>query len=146
VSGCIADVDPNLLSCDDGDPCTLNDQCLEGVCAPGNTPNPCDDSNACTLDACQPGVGCAHGSIQGDCDDGDPCTIGDFCETGACEPGPDVLDCSVPPEPHCNENKLYAYLQVGYCVADICLFVPTITDCADAGLICENASCVLPPG
>jgi hypothetical protein len=144
--GCFNEVDKNLLACDDGDVCTLNDQCTDGVCQPGNTPNPCDDGSDCTLDQCQKEFGCLHGPIEGDCDDGDPCSVGDFCSGGTCKTGPEVLDCSDAPDSHCNGDKIYQYLQVGICAADICLFVPTITDCTLTQKVCEDALCILAPG
>ena len=143
IGGCVHEVNLNLLACDDGDVCTLNDQCVQGVCMPGNTPNPCDDGSACTLDQCQPAFGCLHGPIEGPCDDGDPCTIGDYCAGGTCQTGPELLDCSDAPDAHCNGDKLYEYLQAGLCAAEICLFVPTITDCTLEQMVCENAKCIL---
>ena len=50
--------------CDDGDPCTEDDQCAQGLCA---------------------------GELAA-CDDGDPCTIDDTCEDGTCEGVPMVCD------------------------------------------------------
>jgi len=108
----------NQDSCDDGNPCTLNDQCLYGTCI-GGDPNPCDDQVACTEDVCQDYIGCQHipvddfcddgnictaeycdasqgcvreGLSGGDCDDGDPCTRVDLCQQGRCE-GSDVDPC-----------------------------------------------------
>lgn len=144
LTGCTFEPNIEVLACDDGDPCTLNDQCSGGLCAPGNTPNDCDDGNVCTQDECQSMVGCVYGPVPGDCDDGDPCTVGDVCADGACQNGPEVLDCSVPPGAHCTDDKLQEYLQVGYCVADTCLFVPTVTDCAAEGKVCVAAKCTLP--
>ena len=87
--------------CDDGDLCTVNDQCqANGTCVgtpkncddtnacttnscdPStgncvNTPISCNDNNACTRDTCDPVSGCAHTSIS--CDDGNVCT-GDTCD------------------------------------------------------------------
>ena len=145
VGGCVHEVNINLLACDDGDVCTLNDQCVQGVCTAGNTPNPCDDGSDCTLDQCQKEFGCLHGPIEGPCDDGDPCTVGDFCDSGTCQTGPEVLDCSDAPDAHCNGDKLYNYLQAGLCAADICLYIPTITDCSLEQMICEDAKCILAP-
>lgn len=42
-------------SCDDGDPCTMNDECVAGVGC-GGTPIACDDGLPCTLDACVGGL------------------------------------------------------------------------------------------
>ncbi len=78
--------------CDDGDACTADDTCAEGVCKATGATN-CDDGNACTLDVCKPAAGCAHLPTQSPCctgqtsicDDGNPCTT-DLCDpkTGGC--------------------------------------------------------------
>ena len=55
-SGCQADPTPGA-PCDDGDPCTGDDQCVQdpfaGVVCRG-TPVNCDDNDACTVDSCNP--------------------------------------------------------------------------------------------
>ena len=91
--------------CDDGDPCTTDERCMDGacgggvpiVCAPSdqchatgecdpyngcpNTPLPgmCDDDVSCTLDSCHALDGCLHTPLDALCDDGDPCTV-DHCD------------------------------------------------------------------
>jgi hypothetical protein len=71
-----------LISCDDGDPCTV-DTCVGGECV--NTPVVCDDGNPCTDDACVEGE-CVFTPVPGRaCDDGNACTANDACDaTGAC--------------------------------------------------------------
>ncbi len=72
----------DTLECDDGDPCTSDDHCAEGVCVGGGAM--CDDGNACTQDSCLDGV-CSHENLADvPCDDGDACTQGDVCTLGAC--------------------------------------------------------------
>lgn len=76
--------------CDDYDPCTDADMCIDGECMA--IPRDCDDENVCTSDRCdwvpeQPWfeVACFHDPIPGDCDDGDFCTEDDECnEFGSC--------------------------------------------------------------
>ena len=114
---------PNA-ACDDGDPCTTLDGCLDGACAsqPVNCDDglpctvdacvpgigctstasdvACDDQDVCTQDLCLPGVGCKHLPNTAPCDDGDPCTAGDTCKSGAClagtaAPCDDGVDCTV---------------------------------------------------
>ena len=46
---------PDGATCDDGNPCTENDICRNGVCA--GTPVNTDDGNPCTADACDPSTG-----------------------------------------------------------------------------------------
>ncbi len=116
-AGCVTT--PVDGDCDDADPCTVGDACLEGECASGADMLDCDDGDACTEDACEPGVGCVHTpttmcddgdpctndtcqpggtctneAFTGPCEDGDPCTSGEVCDAaGVCEGG-SATDCS----------------------------------------------------
>jgi hypothetical protein len=91
--GCV--FTPRDGACSDANPCTLQDACLAGLCL--GMANPCDDDNPCTADTCDPATGdCNHDATEGPCQDADPCTLGDFCQDGLCEAGPDVLDCTDP--------------------------------------------------
>ncbi|MCX4247596.1 MYXO-CTERM sorting domain-containing protein [Paraliomyxa miuraensis] len=72
----------NTDPCDDDEVCTENDVCSGGLCQ-GSLVS-CDDGNACTLDYCDFGVGCAQLDLTDPCDDGDPCTEMDACSGGAC--------------------------------------------------------------
>ncbi len=47
--------------CDDGDLCTAQDTCQDGLCLGG--PVTCDDANACTVDTCVKDQGCKHAVI-----------------------------------------------------------------------------------
>lgn len=69
--------------CSDGNACTVDDTCVDGVCRPGAPPN-CDDGNSCTTDGCATFAGCSHTIITGTCDDGNPCTTGHTCVNGTC--------------------------------------------------------------
>ena len=93
-------------SCDDGNPCTVNDKCGQGLClgAPVKDRTTCDDQDPCTVDdECMAGVcvglnvcrtpsedvapatGCDGQAAGAACDDGDLCTTGDACDgTGQC--------------------------------------------------------------
>ena len=92
AGGCV--FTPNGLQCEDGDPCTLGDNCGSGTCQPGMGQLDCDDGNECTADTCVPGDGCKNSNAVGLCNDGDPCTEGDFCANGQCIPGADICNCS----------------------------------------------------
>ena len=85
-----APLDSDGVSCDDGDPGTLNDVCLTGSCA--GTPDPCvgvvcDAASACHVaGTCVDGV-CSTETVAAEgtsCDDGDASTAGDVCTTGQC--------------------------------------------------------------
>ena len=70
--------------CFDGDTCTTNERCEDGVCV--SDPLACTGEDACTRSTCDPGLGCQT-DTQPDgsaCDDGDPCTEGDLCLDGTC--------------------------------------------------------------
>ncbi|MBR56900.1 MAG: hypothetical protein CMH54_02455 [Myxococcales bacterium] len=85
---------PNEATCEDGNPCTLDDSCAASSCHSG-TLKPCDDNDPCTVDSCNEDDGtCQHiPSPEGtDCDDGNACTDNDECtlvppeEEGSTEP------------------------------------------------------------
>ncbi len=80
--------------CEDGNACTISDQCLAGVCK-GGPLRDCNDNDACTVDGCVPGSGdCVHTPAQAGyaCDDGDVCTSGDVCGGSGCHGLPKVCD------------------------------------------------------
>ena len=76
--------------CDDGDACTADDLCGNGVCV---SPSTCDDGNICTIDKCDSVNGCEYESSDSGCDDGNECTVGDLCVNSLCEPGAEK-DCN----------------------------------------------------
>jgi len=118
-------------SCDDGDACTQNDTCIDGICTPGD-PTVCNDGNVCTDDSCEPDSGCVFLSNDGGCDDDDACTEGDHCQGGLCLPGDPVV---------CDDGNT--------CTTDSCspqngcVYVPVAdgTDCG-GGKTCLNGDCV----
>lgn len=75
----------NGLSCNlDNNLCTVNDECVSGVCTAG-THTTCDDQNPCTTDQCNPSTGiCEFVDNQLPCNDQDACTTGDICSSGSC--------------------------------------------------------------
>ncbi len=73
---------PLDIPCDDGDPCTIGDQCQEGACVA--TDKDCDDLNPCTDDACDEAGSCAYTNNTMECNDEDPCTEPDICSEGEC--------------------------------------------------------------
>ena len=66
------------VACDDFDPCTEVDLCLDGQCTSGGS---CDDGNPCTVDSCGD-FGCEHEPVL----DGETgaCDEGQVCGGGAC--------------------------------------------------------------
>lgn len=75
----------NGQPCDDGNACTLEDQCVAKVCA--GEVRLCDDGNICSFDFCDPATGCYHQSVEDDCPchDGSVCTESGSCVSGICE-------------------------------------------------------------
>ena len=86
---CVQSADGSL--CDDRQPCTINDVCLNHVCVGTRVADgrPCTDGNVCTgPDQCQAGV--CVGAMLADgtaCTDDDACTDLDVCQLGLCTPG-----------------------------------------------------------
>lgn len=80
--GCV--FTPNTSACNDGDPCTVADQCQAGKCV--GSPRICNDNNPCTSDSCVDGA-CRYSPLANNtpCDDGDVCTIGERCVNSICE-------------------------------------------------------------
>ena len=114
TGGCFHEA--NEAPCQDGDVCTVGDQCSEEVCL-GGEPLECDDGNHCTDDSCEPGAGCIHKNNANQCDDMNECSTGDGCFGGQCV-GTGTLDC--------NDDNL--------CTTDVC----------DPEMGCVNTSNALP--
>ena len=139
---------PNTAACDDLDPCTLDDRCAAGTCAPGR-PKVCDDGNPCTVDTCDSGSGaCEHASVLNGtgCDDGDLCNGVRHCAAGACVEDIPPVDCGAPPSP-CKQPRCVP--ESGTCQLDN---TGEGQECGDAdpcnGISrCRNGACVdeVPP-
>jgi len=125
---------PRFAPCDDGDPCTAEDQCFTGICYSEQV-NDCDDYSVCTLDTCLPQLGCLHTAVSGLCSDNSVCTSDDKCLGGKCVGTP--LDCD-------DGNP---------CTADecdpetACAVTPMQGPCEDGSLCtigdwCEDGECV----
>ena len=120
------------ISCDDGDACTIDDECASGVC--GGSPLTCDDSNVCTDDSCDPPTGCVFVPNQDSCDAGNACFENDYCEAGTCEQGT-YVDCGDTGNP-CTTKECDS---VTGCSGPVNL--PADVPCSDALLGCELHSC-----
>jgi len=115
--------------CDDGLFCTVNDQCVDGVCS--GVPNPCGDPHACTLDSCDEAGGvCVHVPRDSLCpQDGVFCNGPEACDVdmGCVSAGP---PCSGPTPVCCGETET--------CAAECC----ADEDCADDGFACTEDRCI----
>ncbi len=79
---------PSPGTCNDGNLCTVNDQCDAGTCI-GSDKN-CGDGDDCTVDTCQTGTGaCTHtptpGCGAGGCSIDLDCADFFFCTTDSCD-------------------------------------------------------------
>ena len=79
--GCV--FPPQSGPCDDEDPCTAGDRCLDGACTPEAAID-CSDGDPCTADLCGADGGCTHVVLPYGtwCDDGDASTVADQCLSG----------------------------------------------------------------
>jgi hypothetical protein len=103
-------------SCDDGNTCTDNDVCSNGVC--GGSPKVCNPSQ-CKTASCDPGTGqCSSKNVTGgNCDDGNKCTDNDTCNDGVCHGSPRAcapMQCKTVSCDPADGQCLYANL-AGYC-------------------------------
>jgi len=108
---------PTKAGCDDGDPCTYEDTCNDGVCA--GQDNTCADVFTCTLDFCDGGQ-CLHQVARDTClvnnqcfaiDTGPP---GDPCRT--CQPS--VSTTTLTPAQGASCDDQYACTMVSSCGSD----------------------------
>ncbi len=89
---CAPDINPNGLTsltggpCDDGDPCTTDEQCTLGSCA-GGIVRPCEASSVCHVSL---GCDAVNGCMEEAKPEGTPCGAGSACE---------VVEASLPEEP-----------------------------------------------
>lgn len=124
----------NSNECDDGNACTIGDQCVKGECKAGPIYLDCFAGNPCATGYCDPAVGCVMIPLDGEqCDDGNICTGNDFCKGGECQPGEEeVLDCS-------DGNPCTA----DWCDPKLgCLHKNSEALCDDLNLCTDNDSCV----
>lgn len=87
---CAGPAHPDGSPCDDGDPCTLDDVCHAGGCAPG-APATCLPPDVCHVGVCDPAIGGCGAVAAADgtpCDDGVASNGADTCQLGRCVPPP----------------------------------------------------------
>jgi hypothetical protein len=129
--------------CDDGDPCTVDDRCVAGVCAGDRIS--CDDRDPCTDDGCAPDVGCFHEPGTGaTCDDGNGCTREDRCLDGVCTGAPDPLLCRCARDADCarweDGDRCNGAL---VCVDGACAVDPaSVVVCPATVIACRESRCV----
>jgi cysteine-rich repeat protein len=94
---------PNGTTCEEGNLCTADDECVEGTCNPGQ-PLVCNDNDMCTNDECVPSIGCLF-------------EVGiESPECGSCEDGIDNNGDGLPDaeDPNCSTfNQLQRFAIIG---------------------------------
>jgi hypothetical protein len=129
----------NNAQCDDGNACTLNDRCSQGVCIPGS-PKVCTNGNQCNdAGTCNPQTGVCSAPVPKPngtgCSDSNGCTAHDACLQGECL-GTDIPGClawnefalcldgpGVPAEPACLAFDLNGDGFVD--LSDVALMIPS---------------------
>ena len=123
--------------CDDGNACTVDDACDQGVCVGGSTLT-CDDQGTCRLGSCDPEVGC----VLDDQPDDTPCTLPCFgaasCQAGVCEADP-VTQVKCPPPTDPCVSELACDPGTGECTKNI--YKEEGTSCNADGNICTLEVC-----
>jgi hypothetical protein len=111
----------------------------------------CDDDNPCTLDDCMAETGCSFLAVSGPCEDGSFCTVGDSCAAGACASGA-PLSCD--DQSSCTSDACHPLIGCTYanlchmratCIAGACEcmtgYVGDGYECAPAPAVCGDGAC-----
>jgi hypothetical protein len=89
TGSCLSAPKADGTACDDADPCTSDDRCVEGRCTGAAVR--CAAPDAChEQGACDPATGACVSPTKPDrsaCDDANACTDGDMCVAGLCTGG-----------------------------------------------------------
>ena len=132
--------------CDDGNACSVADQCQAALCKPG-LPKACSDQNDCTVDACDPTTGnCAYAPTDGSlCNDGNPCTAGEKCAQGVCGGGKPTAcpcaadtDCAAQEDGNACNGTLYCDAKTNLCT----LNPATVVVCPATLQVCQPQVCM----
>jgi hypothetical protein len=127
---------PAETACDDGNPCTENDQCnASGECL--GVPKNCDDTDLCTIDTCAADGICSYApaAVGSSCDDGNGCTENDVCSAdGVCAGTDNKCDDNVSCTLDSCDN--------GACVHDPALCACTEDVDCDDGIDCSADACL----
>lgn len=157
--------------CEDGNPCTVDDECIDEICV--GTPYVCDDGRSCTMDTCDGLGNCAFSLMVGRClinglclksgdqREGNPCVV---CrptidawswtvdEHAACDDGDACTTNDECVDGECQGEELIC-VDGNPCTQDICSPVfgcthpPADIPCEDgdictAGDFCEGGECI----
>jgi outer membrane protein assembly factor BamB len=139
---CVEQKLPDNQPCDDGDPCTTDKSCQNGLCK--GLAATCEDNDVCTVDFCQPHVGCQHLDQSAHCNGNDPCQIY-YCDpVSGCQstPASDYTPCeaSIPCQ---KANVCIGGHCTGVYLPDGIPCTSPIDPCATDGT-CQHGSCFSP--
>ena len=137
------------IPCDDEDPCTVDDRCVDGFCK-GDVATVCDDGRPCTSDECDGRGGCLHPVKSGFClvnnvciahgtaSPDDPC---ERCDTDLRKTGWSKL-ADLSPCDDGNPCTLGDYCQKGACKKGVKITCDDNNQCTkdtcDTGVGCKN--------
>lgn len=120
------------LACDAGECVPL---CAVTICAP--VPPPTCDGDELVQSVfpadCVDGV-CIYDEIRVDCTD-----RGEVCNGGVCVNPCIGVICNDAPEPYCDSTNIAVPRDPGLCVLGECTYEPTLTNCGDFGLDCDDS-------
>ncbi len=127
------------LTCDDGVACTVDACDAGGLCTHAPDASTCEDGNDCTSDSCDAASGCKHVVVVGPCDDGDPCTDLDACGASGCQ-GQPGFGCGCDSLADCavfeDGNRCNGTL---HCKDSLCRLDPaSVVTCPYAGVDCTT--------
>ncbi len=127
---------PDNSTCDDGNACTLTDQCKTGACV-GSNPVTCTALDQChDAGVCATGSGVCSNPLKSDgvtCSDGNVCTKADKCTSGSCVGT--AYTCAAPDQCH----------NAGACLGDGTCTNPAKSDgmvCTDSNACTNGDACV----
>lgn len=127
----------NGNSCDDGNPCTSNDICSNGICS--GTEKDCTDAFSCTDGICDTSTGeCKQVAVDEKCDDDNDCTLDICCPS---HPGNQQTGCMNMPtnEGGSCDDRLFC-TENTTCTSGICTNGQD-TDCSSVADDCNIAIC-----
>ncbi len=120
--------------CDDGQYCTVNDECTAGTC--GGEARDCSDTIACTIDSCDEGNdACVNTADNSLCDDGSFCNGMETCNV--------LFGCQAGTPVNCNDDN---ECTTDSCDEgnDACEYTPVADNTVCTGGICCSGTCALP--
>ena len=125
------------VPCEDGNVCTTEDVCTQGICA-GGVNLICDEGGACSVGSCDPAQGCVYDPLA----DGDACEASCFgaasCQSGECVVDPDTAVICPSPDSPC-VDQLSCDPASGECSVEI--YRPEGDPCNSDDDLCTEETC-----